>query len=181
LGAAGAAVVGGSVGWGSVVAGSVASVVWAIVVFGEVVGFGFGSGSGSSMPTTRNARTINPMTGQGRRYHGLRGFCGPSGGRGWPPAGCCPVGGCWPHPCPGGSGRRCVGSPGAGPQPCGGTGGPSGGGPQPSGGRSGGCWDKVPSLSAICDPHSRNGSGRPAITGRLQIDHLATGRAIRDG
>src|SRR5215211_5890269 len=84
LGAAGAAVVGGSVGCGSVVAGSVASVVWAIVVFGEVVGFGFGSGSGSSMPRTRPARTINPMTGQGRRYHGLRGFCGGPGG------GCCP-------------------------------------------------------------------------------------------
>ena len=42
-----------------------------------------------------------------------------------------------------------VGSPGTGPQPCGGPGGPSAGGPQPSGGRSGGCWDKVPSLSAI--------------------------------
>jgi hypothetical protein len=43
LGAAGAAVVGGSVGCGSVVAGSVPSVVWATVVFGELVGFGLGA------------------------------------------------------------------------------------------------------------------------------------------
>lgn len=50
---------------------------------------------------------------------------------------------------------------GTGPQPCGGTGGPSAGGPQPSGGRSGGCWDKVPSLSAIWTAQSK-GSGLPS-------------------
>jgi hypothetical protein len=64
-------------------------------VFGEVVGFGFGSGSGNSMPRTRNARTISPMTGQVRRYQGLWDFCGPCGGPGWPHAGCWPGGRPW--------------------------------------------------------------------------------------
>ena len=93
LGADGAAVVGASVDCGSVVAGSVASVVWATVVFGDVVGFGFGSGSGNSRPMTKSARTISPTMGQGRRYHGLRGFCGGPGGGCGPHAGCWAVGG----------------------------------------------------------------------------------------